>query len=196
MQRAAAGAAVIGGGLLGLEAARGLQNFGVAVDVIHRGPHLMGQQLDAPAGAMLKASIEKLGIGVHLLQEHHRGAWARIASPGSASTTARRSHATWSSSRRASRRTSSSARDCGLTVERGIVVDDQMRSRDDPDIYASANARSIADASTGWSRRCGSRRRCWPITSRVAIRARAYHGSKVATKLKVMGVELASMGDH
>jgi nitrite reductase (NADH) large subunit len=60
-------AAVIGGGLLGLEAARGLQNFGVAVDVIHRGPYLMGQQLDAPAGAILKSAIEKLGIGVHLL---------------------------------------------------------------------------------------------------------------------------------
>ncbi len=44
-------AAVIGGGLLGLEAARGLQNFGVQVDVIHRGKHLMNQQLDPQAGS-------------------------------------------------------------------------------------------------------------------------------------------------
>ena len=58
----------------------------------------------------------------------------------------------------------------------------------------SANARSIAGTCTVWSRRCGSRRRCWPITSRAGIRSAAYHGSKVATKLKVMGVEVASMG--
>ena len=45
-------AAVIGGGLLGLEAARGLQNFGLEVTVIHLASHLMQQQLDAGAGAM------------------------------------------------------------------------------------------------------------------------------------------------
>src|SRR5665213_2048597 len=59
-------AAVIGGGLLGLEAASGLRNSGIQVDVIHRGPFLMGQQLDAQSGAIMKTSIEKLGIGVHL----------------------------------------------------------------------------------------------------------------------------------
>jgi len=52
--------------LLGLEAARGLQNFGIEVDVIHRGSYLMGQQQDPQAGAILKASIEKMGIRVHL----------------------------------------------------------------------------------------------------------------------------------
>src|SRR5205085_2770901 len=46
-------AAVIGGGLLGLEAARGLQNFSLDVHVIQRGGSLMSQQLDAPAGAIL-----------------------------------------------------------------------------------------------------------------------------------------------
>src|SRR5580698_5320799 len=55
-------AAVIGGGLLGLEAARGLQNFGLEVNIIHLGSHLMQAQLDASAGAILKSSMEKLGI--------------------------------------------------------------------------------------------------------------------------------------
>ncbi len=83
---------------------------------------------------------------------------------------------------------------CGLTVERGIVVDDQMRSVDDPNVYAVGEcaqhrghmyglvaplweqAKVLADHITGKNTRA------------------AYHGSKVATKLKVMGVEVASMG--
>ena len=59
-------AAVIGGGLLGLEAARGLQNFGLEVNVVHLGGHLMQQQLDPSAGAILKTSMEKLGVKVLL----------------------------------------------------------------------------------------------------------------------------------
>ena len=83
---------------------------------------------------------------------------------------------------------------CGLTIERGIVVDDQMRCVDDRDIYAVGEcaqhrgqmyglvaplweqAKVLADHITGANARA------------------AYHGSKVATKLKVMGVEVASMG--
>jgi nitrite reductase (NADH) large subunit len=58
--------AVIGGGLLGLEAARGLINYGCEVHVINLGAHLMSQQLDAQAGAILKKTIEAMGIYVHL----------------------------------------------------------------------------------------------------------------------------------
>src|SRR4051794_32566624 len=57
-------AAVIGGGLLGLEAARGLQNFGLEVNVVHLAGHLMQQQLDFGAGAILKTSMERLGVKV------------------------------------------------------------------------------------------------------------------------------------
>ena len=66
-------AVVIGGGLLGLEAARGLQNRGLAVDVVHAGPTLMNAQLDDLAGAILRKSVESLGIGVHTGEAHHRG---------------------------------------------------------------------------------------------------------------------------
>ncbi len=59
--------AVIGGGLLGLEAARGLQNFSLDVHVIQRGDVLMSQQLDRPAGAdPRRRRLEGLGIQVHL----------------------------------------------------------------------------------------------------------------------------------
>ncbi len=186
-------AAVIGGGLLGLEAARGLQNFGVAVNVVHRGPHLMGQQLDAPAGAILKSSIEKLGIGVRLLRnttevlgedrvtglvfddgktlEYDMVVIATGITPNA-----------------------EIGKRCGLTVERGIVVDDQMRSVDDRDIYA------VGECAQHRGHVYGLVAPLWEQAKVLAdqITGRdpgaAYHGSKVATKLKVMGVEVASMG--
>ena len=59
-------AAVIGGGLLGLEAARGLLNLGLEVHVVHLMSHLMEVQLDPPAGAVLKRTLEQMGVHVHL----------------------------------------------------------------------------------------------------------------------------------
>src|SRR5687767_9633104 len=58
-------AVVIGGGLLGLEAARGLQSHGIGVDVVHSGGHLMNAQLGPDGGAVLRRSVEALGIRVH-----------------------------------------------------------------------------------------------------------------------------------
>ena len=59
-------AAVIGGGLLGLEAARGLINHGCEVHVIHLASHLMNMQLDPAAGAILRSSMEAMGVTLHL----------------------------------------------------------------------------------------------------------------------------------
>ena len=59
-------AAVIGGGLLGLEAARGLQAQGLDVHVVHLMPWLMESQLDATAGAVLHQTLEGMGVHVHL----------------------------------------------------------------------------------------------------------------------------------
>ena len=93
--RARRARAVIGGGLLGLEAARGLQNFALDVHVIQRGDHLMGQQLDAPAAGILKRTLEQLGIKVHARQGHQAiSGDDRVT--GLASRTARRSTAIWS----------------------------------------------------------------------------------------------------
>ena len=58
-------AVVIGGGLLGLEAAHGLQAYGIEVDVVHSGGHLMNAQLGPDGGAILRRSVEALGIEVH-----------------------------------------------------------------------------------------------------------------------------------
>ncbi len=58
-------AVVIGGGLLGLEAARALQAQGMAVELVHAAPWLMNAQLDAEAGGVVRRSVEELGIAVH-----------------------------------------------------------------------------------------------------------------------------------
>jgi nitrite reductase (NADH) large subunit len=186
-------AAVIGGGLLGLEAARGLQNFGLEVTVIDLAGHLMAQQLDATAGAILKTRMEQLGVKVLLKKKTasilglDRVLGLRFADGGTQEcdmvVISAGIKPNWEI-----------AAGCGLTVERAIVVDDQMRSVDDRDIYAVGEcaqhrgqcyglvaplweqAKVLADHITG--RNSGA----------------AYHGSKIATKLKVMGVEVASMG--
>jgi nitrite reductase (NADH) large subunit len=59
-------AVVIGGGLLGLEAARGLLNRGLEVHVVHLAAYLMESQLDSLAGELLKGSLEDMGVTFHL----------------------------------------------------------------------------------------------------------------------------------
>ena len=186
-------AAVIGGGLLGLEAARGLQNFGVEVTVVHLATHLMQIQLDYAAGSILKQGMEKLGVKV-LLQKNttailgpDRVLGLRFADD----TTIDCDMVVISAGIKANWEIAAGS---GLTVERGIVVDDQMRCVDDRNVYAVGEcaqhrgqmyglvaplweqAKVLADHITGRNPRA------------------AYRGSKVATKLKVMGVEVASMG--
>jgi len=185
--------AVIGGGLLGLEAARGLQNFALDVHVIQRGNALMGQQLDAPAAGILKGTLEQLGIKVRLGtdtrailgDDHVTGLEFKNGESIDCDLVVIAAGI---------KPNSALAFRAGLTVERGMVVDNQMRSIDDPRIYGVGEcvqhrgqvyglvapiweqAKVLADHLTG------------------ANPEAAYFGSKVSTKLKVMGVELASMG--
>ena len=186
-------AAVIGGGLLGLEAARGLQNFGVQVDVVHRGKHLMNQQLDAQAGTILKATMEQMNIGV-LLGKNTTAVLGddRVRSLRFADGSTLACDMVVIAA--GIKPNSELGARCGLTVERAMVVDNQMRSIDDHNIYVVGEcaqhrgfvyglvaplweqAKVLADHITGRNPQA------------------AYHGSKVATKLKVMGVEMAAMG--
>ena len=186
-------AAVIGGGLLGLEAARGLQNFGVQVDVVHRGKHLMNQQLDPQAGNILKSTMEQMNVGVLLGKDtkavlgEDRVRSLRFADGSTLACDMVVIAAGIKPNSEIGAR-------CGLTVERAIVVDNQMRSIDDPNVYIVGEcaqhrgfvyglvaplweqAKVLADHITGRNLQA------------------AYYGSKVATKLKVMGVEMAAMG--
>jgi nitrite reductase (NADH) large subunit len=186
-------AAVIGGGLLGLEAARGLQNFGLEVNVVHLGGHLMGLQLDPAAGAILKSGMEQLGMKVHLEKNTKAilGEDRVLGLRFSDNSTLDCDMVVISAGIKANWEI---AAGCGLTVERGIVVDDQMRSPDDRDIYAVGECAQHRGQTYGLVA---------PLWEQAKVLAEhitgknpraAYHGSKVATKLKVMGVEVASMG--
>ena len=112
--RDAARAAVIGGGLLGLEAARGLLNRGLEVHVVHLMPHLMDAQLDAAGGPGPAAAARADGHDLPSRDGDDGASSANGRVTGvSLSRTARRSTATWWSSPPASVRTSSSRAEPG-----------------------------------------------------------------------------------
>ncbi|MDQ6676244.1 MAG: nitrite reductase large subunit NirB [Acidobacteriota bacterium] len=186
-------AAVIGGGLLGLEAARGLQNFGLEVHVVHISGHLMGQQLDSSAGAILKAQMEQMGMKVHLRKNTTgiRGVEKVTGLSFQDGTTLDCDMVVISTGIKPN---SEIGARCGLTVERGIVVDNHMRSTDDPNIYV------VGECAQHRGQVYGLVAPLWEQAKVVADQITGanpqaqYHGSRVATKLKVMGVELASMG--
>jgi nitrite reductase (NADH) large subunit len=155
---------VIGGGLLGLETARGLQSQGVAVELVHAGGHLMNQQLDPQAGDVLRRSVVALGIGVRLSArtaavlgpDRVRG--VRLADGGEIGCDMVVVAA-------GVRPNSELGLVSGFTVERAIVVDDQMRVLDDPDVYAVGECAQHRARCTAWWRRCGSRPSRWRTMS-------------------------------
>ncbi|MGH3771608.1 MAG: nitrite reductase large subunit NirB [Pseudonocardiaceae bacterium] len=186
-------AVVIGGGLLGLEAAYGLQRQGLTVHVVQSGPVLMNQQLDDEAGAILRRIVERLGITVHT----------------GARTTAIRGTGSVTGVVFADGR----AIDCdmvvvtagtrpnvglgvvsGLTVERAIVADDQLRTLDDPDVYAVGECAQHRGAVYGLVAPLWEQARVLADHITGADPHAAYHGSRNATKLKVAGVDVASLG--
>jgi nitrite reductase (NADH) large subunit len=186
-------AAVIGGGLLGLEAARGLMNHGCEVHVIHLGKHLMDAQLDTTGGAILRASMEKMGITIHLQK-----ATTEILGDDKVTGLAFKDGSTLecdmvviSAGIKPNAEIGHSA---GLTVERAIVVDNHMRSVDDMNIYVVGECAQHRGKVYGLVAPLWDQAKVFAEhISKTNIDA-AYNGSKLATKLKVMGVELASMG--
>lgn len=186
-------AAVIGGGLLGLEAARGLMCQGLEVHVVEAAPHLMVQQLDAAPAEMLARTLRGMGIGVHTgtmtgeVVGDDRITGLRFADGG-------RLECEMVVVAAGIRPNAGLAADCGLTVERAVVVDDAMRTIDDPDIHA------IGEVAQHRGRVYGLVAPLWEQARVLADRltgadpGAVYEGSKLATKLKVMGVDLAVMG--
>ncbi|MCX2713444.1 nitrite reductase large subunit NirB [Mycolicibacterium sp. J2] len=188
-------AVVIGGGLLGLEAARGLQNRGLTVEVVHAGPTLMNAQLDDAAGAILRRSVEGIGITVHtdkrttevLLGEDGKLAGI-VFSDGSTV------HCDMVVIAAGIRPNVGLAQRAGLTVERAIVVDDHMRSVDDDRVYV------VGECAQHRGQVYGLVAPLWEQATVLADHltgtdtTAAYRGSRTATKLKVAGVDVASMG--
>jgi len=186
-------AAVIGGGLLGLEAARGLLNHGCEVHLVHIGKHLMEAQLDYPAGAMLRATMQKMGVRIHLEKRT-----AGILGDDSVTGLAFHDGSTLGCDMvvvaAGIRPNAEIGRSAGLTVERAIVVDNHMRSVDDMNIYVVGECAQHRGKVYGLVAPLWDQAKVFADHVTGTNRDAAYHGSKLATKLKVMGVELASMG--
>jgi nitrite reductase (NADH) large subunit len=187
-------AVVIGGGLLGLEAAHGLQQHGLTVHVVQGGPVLMNQQLDEEAGAILRRVLEqKHGITVHTGQRptaiRSAGAVTGVVLADGSVIDADMVVVT-----AGIRPNVGLAVVSGLTVERAIVVDDQMRSVDDPDVYV------VGECAQHRGQVYGLVAPLWEQAGVLADHVTgadpeaAYHGSRNATKLKVAGVAVAQMG--
>jgi nitrite reductase (NADH) large subunit len=186
-------AAVIGGGLLGLEAARGLLNHGLEVTVIEVMPYPMVQQLDPDSGAMLTRRLEALGLRF-LFEKATQSVLGANAVRGLTFKDGSEIETDMVVVSCGIRPNVKLAVEADLKVERAIVCDDHLQTSD-PDIYAVgecvehrgrvyglvaplfAQARVLADHLTG------------------ADRTAAYAGSKLSTRLKVMGVDLVSAGD-
>ncbi len=187
-------AVVIGGGLLGLEAAYGLQQNGLDVHVVQGGPVLMNQQLDEEAGAILRRVLERdLGIHVHTGQRP-----TAIRSTGSAAGVVLKDGTVLDADMvvvtAGIRPNVGLGVVSGLTVERAIVVDDQMRSVTDEDVYA------VGECAQHRGEVYGLVAPLWDQTVVLADHITgadpdaAYHGSRNTTKLKVAGLDVATMG--
>ena len=186
-------AAIIGGGLLGLEAAYGLLKLGLETHVVHLMSHLMEAQLDATGGAILKRELERMGLKIHLRKR-------TIATLGQDRVTGLvfDDGATLDCDMvivcAGTRPNVELAQEAGLAVERGIVIGDDLASPDDPDIYA------IGECAEHNGQTYGTVAPLWDqariLAERLARRnpAARYTGSRVSTRLKVAGIELTVMG--
>jgi nitrite reductase (NADH) large subunit len=186
---------VIGGGLLGLEAAKALKDLGLDTQVVEFAPRLMALQIDDAAGRILRSRIAALGVGIHTGKntiaiapgEHcqHRMTFADgseieadliVFSAGI-------------------RPRDELARSAGLAVgERGgIVIDDACRTSD-PDIYA------IGECAL-WGGKCyglvapGYQMASVAAAQLLGRSEAAFTGADMSTKLKLLGIDVASIGD-
>ncbi len=192
VSRAGSRAIVLGGGLLGLEAASGLRALGVAVTVVHLMPSLMEQQLDLDGGRALQAKIEALGIDVRVGARSERalrddaGTLTGLELGDGSTIDADFIVVCCGIAPRVDL-----ARAAGLDVTRGVVVDDTLRTSDDA-IYA------IGECATHRGVTYGLVEPIWEQCRVLADRLRGgtvrYAGSVVGTRLKVAGVNVVALG--
>ena len=192
---------VVGGGLLGLEAANALRNMGLVTHVVEFAPSLMGTQLDDGGGAMLRGMIEELGVSVHTGRNTVRivtgeageaGESARYRMEFADGDTLETDLVVFSAGIRPR---DELARDCGLAVgERGGIVIDEGCATSDPNILAVGecalyDGRIFGLVGPGYE------------MARVAAAGlagngtAAFRGADMSTKLKLLGVDVGSVGD-
>ncbi|MBU9722570.1 MULTISPECIES: nitrite reductase large subunit NirB [Bacillaceae] len=186
-------AVVIGGGLLGLEAARGLLNLGMEVDVVHILDYLMERQLDPTASAMLQEELEKQGM--NFLMNHHTEAILgkkrveKVTFKGGKVV-----KADLVVMAVGIKPNVDVAKASDIETNRGIIVDDYMQTSA-PDIYSLGECAEHREMVYGLVA---------PLWEQAKVLAKqicgvdaenGYQGSILSTKLKVSGVDVFSAGE-
>ncbi|MBB4640721.1 nitrite reductase large subunit NirB [Rhizorhapis suberifaciens] len=184
-------AVVIGGGLLGLEAAHGLSLRGMKVTVIHLMPTLMERQLDEAAGWLLKHELESRGQDI-LTQADTQEIYGNGKVEGVRLKDGREIPADIVVMAVGIRPSTTLAKEAGVAVGRGIHVDDHMVTSD-ADILAVGECVEHRGACYGlvaplWEM-------CRSLADGLVASPSGYEGSVTSTKLKVSGIDVFSAGD-
>ncbi|MFH6600119.1 nitrite reductase large subunit NirB [Ectopseudomonas khazarica] len=186
---------VVGGGLLGLEAANALKSLGLEAHVVEFAPRLMPVQLDDFGGAALRQRIEDLGVGVHLgkaTQSINAGSDYRYRMNFADDEALETDLIVFSAGIRPQ---DALARACALELgpRGGVAIDDQCLSSD-PNIYAIGecaawNGGIFGLVAPGYQMaRAVAARLC-------GAEAQPFLGADMSTKLKLLGVDVGSIGD-
>ncbi len=186
---------VVGGGLLGLEAANALRNMGLATHVVEFAPVLMGTQLDDGGGTMLRGMIEDLGVSVHTGKNTLRivaGESARYRMEFADGDTLETDVVVFSAGIRPR---DELARECGLAVgERGGIVIDEYCATSDPHIFAVGEC-ALYDGRIFGLVAPGYKMAKVAAGAVAGNRDTAFRGADMSTKLKLLGVDVGSVGD-
>lgn len=185
-------AVVIGGGLLGIEAARGFINLGMKVDVVHIFDYVMERQLDQPASALLREALEEQGMNF-LLKKESAEILGDTRVKGLRFKDGTETEADLIVMAVGIRPNVELAKASGIHVERGIVVNDYMETNI-PHVYSvgeCAEHRGIVYGLVAPLYEQGA-----VLAKRiVGVDTSPYEGSVVYTKLKVSGVDVFSAGE-
>ncbi|WP_106477387.1 NAD(P)/FAD-dependent oxidoreductase [Phytohalomonas tamaricis] len=185
-------AVVIGGGLLGLEAAEGLRKRGMSITVVHLGHHLLNRQLDEYAARLLQQELETRGLHFELgtlATAFNDNGQGRVSS-----VTLKNGHTLKADTVVVAAGITPNAelgRDAGLACGRAIIVDDGMRTSD-PSIYALGECCEFETTTYGlvepiW-------RQAEVLAARLCGKDARYRDALTATKLKVSGINLYAFG--
>jgi len=185
-------AIVIGGGLLGLEAANGLLKQGMDATVVHISDTLMDRQLDRAAGALLKASLEQRGMKFRMPAKTVAIA-GDVRATGALFEDGRELDADLIVMAAGIRPNIDLAREAGLRCDRGVLVNDTLQTFD-PCIYAVGECVQHRNSTYGLVAPLFEQARVC-ATHLAEFGIGCYRGSVLSTQLKVSGIDLFSAGD-
>ncbi len=185
-------AVVIGGGLLGLEAARGLLNLGMEVDVVHIAKHIMERQLDPIASKMLQAELEKQGMNF-LLEKATEEIIGGVSVEGIRFKDGSKVEADAIVMAVGVRPNIQLAKESGIETNRGIMVNDFLQTNK-PDIYAVGECVEHRGIVYGLVKPLYEQGKV--LAAHLCEEATdGYHGSTLSTQLKISGVDVFSVGN-